>query len=37
MMKNMKGAKVSESDEKVIKQRESKRNDIENKKKIKKN
>jgi hypothetical protein len=37
MMKNMKGAKVSESDEKVIKQRGSKRNDIENKKKIKKN
>jgi hypothetical protein len=35
-MKNMKGAKVSESDEEVIKQRGSKRNDIENKKKVKK-
>jgi hypothetical protein len=36
IMKNMKGAKVSESDEEVIKQRGSKRNDIENKKKVKK-
>jgi hypothetical protein len=35
MMKNIKGAKVSESDEKVIiKQRGSKRNDIENEKEI---
>jgi hypothetical protein len=36
MMKNMKEAKVSENDEKVIiKRRESKRNDIENGKEIK--
>jgi hypothetical protein len=36
MMKNMKEAKVSENNKKtIIKQRESKRNDIENRKEIK--